>query len=183
MQFAQRGSQLLMHQRRQSLMMLQPSLVHMQYMQFAAFERLVKQQKERGELLPFTINNLWDNPGARQKRRRVGRGPGSTKGKTSGRGHKGQYARSGGSINRGFEGGQTPMAQRFPKYGFRKHRFGATGSKELEQLNLGKVAYHIEKGDLDTSKTITMQDLFQAGALSQIKHGVKLLSKGSDKFR
>jgi ribosomal protein L15 len=74
------------------------------------------------------------------------------------------------------------MATRFPKYGFRKHRFNADGSKELESFNLGKLAYHIEKGDLDPSYTITMQDLFNAGALSQIKHGVKLLSKGADKF-
>ena len=56
-------------------------------------------------MLPFNLGNIWDNPGARKEKRRVGRGPGSTKGKTCGRGHKGTYARSGGKINRGFEGG------------------------------------------------------------------------------
>jgi large subunit ribosomal protein L15 len=57
------------------------------------------------KLMPFTTNYLWDNPGARRIKKQLGRGPGSGKGKTSGRGHKGTYARSGGSINRGFEGG------------------------------------------------------------------------------
>ncbi len=69
--------------------------------------------------LPFTANNVWDNPGARRIPKQVGRGPGSNKGKTSGRGMKGTYQRSGGFINRGFEGGQAPMSKRFPKRGFR----------------------------------------------------------------
>ena len=102
-------------------------------------------------LLPFNCSNIWDNPGSKKEKRRVGRGPGSTKGKTCGRGHKGTYARSGGKINRGFEGGQSPLHKRFPKFGFRKYRFNAKTSQELEYLNLGKLAYHIEKGHLDTS--------------------------------
>lgn len=81
---------------------------------------------------------------------------------------------------RGFEGGQSHLAKRFPKYGFRKNRFN--NDKTLEQLNLGKVAYYIEKGMLDINKTITMRDLVEVGALSKINHGVKLLGKGKDKF-
>lgn len=103
--------------------------------------RLQKQQEATGELLPFTVNNLWDNPGARREKKRVGRGPGSGLGKTSGAGHKGQYARAGGTINRGFEGGQSGHHKRFPKIGFSKNRFN-TGT-HLTQLNLGMLAYHI----------------------------------------
>lgn len=62
-------------------------------------------EKKTLNLLPFTANTVWDNIGSRKKAKRVGRGPGSGLGKTSGRGHKGTYARSGGQINRGFEGG------------------------------------------------------------------------------
>lgn len=98
--------------------------------------------------MPFTPNNLWDNPGARRTKKRIGRGPGSGLGKTAGKGHKGQYARSGGTIARGFEGGQSNLTRRFPKFGFRKNRFNR--DNDLTQLNLGKLAYHIEKGHIDT---------------------------------
>ena len=124
---------------------------------------------------------MWDNPGARRDRKRIGRGPGSGLGKTAGAGHKGQYARSGGTIARGFEGGQSNLTRRFPKLGFRKHRFNR--DPELSQLNLGKLAYHIEKGHIATNDgTITMKDLVEAGVLSKVQNGVKLLGKGSDKF-
>ena len=131
-------------------------------------------------MLPFTANNLWDNPGARRDRKRIGRGPGSGLGKTAGKGHKGQYARSGGTIGRGFEGGQSDLMKRFPKLGFRKHRFNK--DIELTQLNLGKLAYHIEKGHIDTDKPITMKNLIDGGVLSKINNGVKLLARGGDKF-
>ena len=72
------------------------------------------------------------------------------------------------------------MHKRFPKVGFSKNRFNR--SEILTQLNLGKLAYHIEKGNLDTSKTIQMRDLLEAGVVSKIVHGVKLLSKGVEKF-
>ena len=72
------------------------------------------------------------------------------------------------------------MMKRFPKLGFRKHRFNR--DTELEQLNLGKLAYHIEKGHIDTEKPISMKDLIDGGVLSKISNGVKLLGKGSDKF-
>ena len=138
-------------------------------------------QQERSQtLLPFTVNNLWDNAGARRTKKRIGRGPGSGLGKTAGKGHKGQYARTGGTIARGFEGGQSDMARRFPKYGFRKDRFNR--DPELTQLNLGKLAYHIEKGHVDASQPITMKALIDGGVLSKINKGVKLLAKGEDKF-
>lgn len=72
------------------------------------------------------------------------------------------------------------MMKRFPKFGFRKHRFNR--DPELSALNLGKLAYHIEKGHVNTEGTITMKDLVDAGVLSKINNGVKILGKGSDKF-
>ena len=72
------------------------------------------------------------------------------------------------------------MMRRFPKFGFRKHRFNR--DPELEKLNLGVLAYHVEKGNLDTSAPISMKDLVDAGVLSKINKGVKLLGKGADKF-
>ena len=72
------------------------------------------------------------------------------------------------------------MTRRFPKYGFRKHRFNR--DPELTPLNLGDLAYHIEKGHVDTSKPITMKDLVDSGVVSKINNGVKLLGKGSIKF-
>lgn len=72
------------------------------------------------------------------------------------------------------------MMKRFPKLGFRKHRFNK--DIELTQLNLGKLAYHIEKGHIDTEKPITMKNLIDSGVLSKINNGVKLLARGSDKF-
>ena len=71
--------------------------------------RLQTEQLSSSTLLPFTVNNLWDNPGARRQAKRIGRGPGSGLGKTSGMGHKGKFARAGGTVNRGFEGGQSGL--------------------------------------------------------------------------
>ena len=148
---------------------------------FFAINRLQMEQEASGVLLPFTLNNLWDNDGARRVRRRLGRGPGSGLGKTSGRGHKGTFARAGGTVNRGFEGGQSGLHKRFPKFGQSKNRFN--NGENLEQLNLGKLAYHIEKGHLDTTKPIQMRHLLEAGVVSKVKDGIKLLSKGSSKFQ
>mmetsp|Transcript_30637 Transcript_30637/g.37870 ORF Transcript_30637/g.37870 Transcript_30637/m.37870 type:complete len:101 (+) Transcript_30637:345-647(+) len=72
------------------------------------------------------------------------------------------------------------MMRRFPKFGFRKNRFNR--NPELEKLNLGSLAYHIEKGHLNPDEPITMRGLVEAGVLSKITKGVKLLGKGSDKF-
>lgn len=94
---------------------------------------------------------------------------------------KGMYARAGGQVNRGFEGGQSNLAKRFPKRGFKPNKFNI--KRPLEQLNLGKLAYYISKGELDVTKTITMKHLLECGCLSQIKYGVKVLSKGAEKLK
>jgi ribosomal protein L15 len=70
---------------------------------------------------------------------------------------KGMHARAGGQVNRGFEGGQANLAKRFPKRGFKSNKFNI--KKPLEQLNLGKLAYYISKGEIDATKTITMKDI------------------------
>eukprot|EP00884_Botryococcus_braunii_P005661 jgi/Botrbrau1/15096/Bobra.0255s0009.1 len=126
-----------------------------------------------------TLNNLRDNPGATHSRKRVGRGIGSGLGKTSGRGHKGQKARTGRKPKIGFEGGQTPLRMRVPKRGFH-NRFKV----EWTHLNLRRVAERIEQGRLEPSRTITMKELVQAGAVGKkIKHGVKLLAGGARFFK
>lgn len=141
---------------------------------------LSEYQDEKKVLLPFTTQYLWNNVGQRTVYKIVGRGPGSGLGKNSGRGMKGMYARAGGQVNRGFEGGSSNLAKRFPKRGFKGNTFNI--KQNLEQLNLGKLAYYISKGDLDATKTITMKDLLQCGCFSSIKFGVKVLSKGAEKI-
>ena len=142
---------------------------------------LSEYQEEKKVLLPFTTQYLWNNVGARTVYKKVGRGPGSGLGKHAGRGMKGMYARAGGQVNRGFEGGQSNLAKRFPKRGFKGNTFNI--KQNLEQLNLGKLAYYISKGDLDATKVITMKDLLHCGCFSSIKFGVKVLSKGADKIK
>ena len=131
------------------------------------------------------LNNLQDNPGAIKKKRRVGRGIGSSKGKTSGRGHKGQKARSGGNIHPTFEGGQTKFYKLLPKRGFRNKRHALN----MLPLNLGTLQNYIDMGrlpDIDEKKAWTLRDLQQAGVvrLSGVKHqGVKLLANGSEQLK
>eukprot|EP00890_Picochlorum_soloecismus_P006168 jgi/Picsp_1/6552/NSC_03895-R1_protein len=124
----------------------------------------------------IALNTLRDNPGATQQRRRVGRGIGSSKGKTAGRGHKGQKARSGGGPKVGFEGGQTPMRLRVPKKGFR-NRF----SRTYDPLGLDRLAEWIEQNRLDPSRVITMKALRDSGAVRRkIRDGVKLLAPSNE---
>jgi len=130
------------------------------------------------EVPAFTPNTMSDNPGARKTRKRVGRGPGSGLGKTCGRGMNGQNARSGGGTRPNFEGGQTPLTKRIPKWGFNQSPF----TKPLNILSVGKLFYYIEKGRIDTSKPITMKELFEAGVFSKIEWGVKLLAGGAQKI-
>jgi large subunit ribosomal protein L15 len=127
---------------------------------------------------PITSFNLRDNPGAKKERIRVGRGPGSGKGKTSGRGHKGYLAHVG-NINRHYEGGQTPITRSLPKFGFRRPK---KVREDYDYVNLGQIIYLVLKGRLDTSKTITIKDLAWSGAVSNPKKGVKVLSRGSEKL-
>ena len=129
-------------------------------------------------ILPLKPNTLSDNYGARYKSKKLGRGRASGVGKTSGRGHKGQNARTGGPQPPRFEGGQTPISMRIPKWGMNRTAFATP----LDPLNFSKLYYYIEKGRIDTSKPITIRDMFESGIYSRIKHGVKLLARGLDKI-
>ncbi|WP_375195175.1 50S ribosomal protein L15 [Sphingobium sp.] len=118
------------------------------------------------------LNELNDNPGARKGRMRVGRGIGSGKGKTAGRGQKGAKARSGVSIN-GFEGGQMPLHMRLPKRGFNN-----IFAKDYAIVNLGAVQKAIDAGKLDANATIDHAALKAAALARGGKDGVRLLAKG-----
>ena len=118
------------------------------------------------------LNLVKDNPGATKNAKRVGRGIGSGTGKTSGRGHKGQKARSGVSIN-GFEGGQMPIHRRLPKRGF-KNVF----RKNYVEVNLGRLQAAIDAGKLDAGKPVDTAALLAAGVISKPRDGVRILAKG-----
>ncbi len=118
------------------------------------------------------LHELRDNPGATKREKRVGRGPGSGKGKTCGRGIKGQKARAGTSIN-AFEGGQMPIYRRLPKRGF-----NAPNPKEYAIVNLGAIARFIEAGKIDPSQPITEEVLVSVGLVRRRKDGIRVLAKG-----
>ncbi len=118
------------------------------------------------------LNEISDNPAARKAPMRVGRGPGSGKGKTSGRGQKGQKSRSGVSI-KGFEGGQMSLARRLPKRGF-KNIF----RKHYNAVNVGRLQIAIDSGKLDASGVINAESLKAAGVIRRLLDGVRLLGKG-----
>jgi large subunit ribosomal protein L15 len=122
------------------------------------------------------LNEIADKPGARKARMRIGRGIGSGKGKTGGRGGKGQTARAGVSI-KGFEGGQMPLHRRLPKRGFRNTPFAT----RLNEVNLGRVQLAIDAGKLDAGATVDAAALVKAGVLRRAKDGVRLLGKGEIK--
>jgi large subunit ribosomal protein L15 len=119
------------------------------------------------------LNDIRDNDGARKSRMRVGRGIGSGKGKTAGRGQKGAKARSGVSVN-GFEGGQMPLHMRIPKRGFNN-----IFAKDFAEVNLGLVQKAIEAGKLDAGQPIDHAALKAAGLARGGKDGVRLLGKGT----
>ena len=118
------------------------------------------------------LHDIKDNDGARPARMRVGRGIGSGKGKQSGRGGKGQTARSGVRI-KGFEGGQMPLHRRLPKRGF-----NPVDPRDLNEVNLGRVQSAIDAGKLDASQPVTVEALVAAGVCARVRDGVKLLGKG-----
>ena len=118
------------------------------------------------------LNELRDNDGANQKKKRVGRGPGSGKGKTAGRGIKGQKSRSGVALN-GYEGGQMPLYQRLPKRGFNK-----PNRKKYAVMNLGLVQKFIDAGKLDAKAEITEDVLVTSGLVRRKLDGVRILAKG-----
>ena len=123
------------------------------------------------------LNELSDNPGARKNRTRVGRGMSSGKGKTSGAGQKGQKSRTGVSI-KGFEGGQMPLYQRLPKRGFTNH-----SSKTFAELNLSRLQEAIDTKKLDAKKAIDAATLKEAGVITHISDGVRLLGNGELKAK
>jgi len=141
------------------------------------FASLVQIDEKRKQALDIHLSNIRDNPGSRPKATRVGRGPGSTKGKTAGRGMKGQNKRSGGGVRLGFEGGQTPFYLRIPKQG-PPNPF----KKPLDSLNLDRLQYWISTGRIDPEKPITMKVLRDSACVTGFKHGVKLLARGSELF-
>ena len=123
------------------------------------------------------LNELHDNPGAAKKQKRVARGPGSGKGKTAGRGIKGQKSRSGVAIG-GYEGGQMPLYRRLPKRGFNK-----PNQLRFAVINLGLIEKFIGLGKLDASGEITEDALVAAGLTSHKRDGIRILNKGEFKSK
>ena len=123
------------------------------------------------------LNDIRDNEGSSKERMRVGRGIGSGKGKQSGRGGKGQTARSGVRI-KGFEGGQMPLHRRLPKRGF-----NAPFSTDYNEVNLGRLQQAVDAGKLDAGKPVTLEALIAAGVCVKARDGVKILGNGELKAK
>jgi len=124
------------------------------------------------------LNDIRDNEGANPSRKRVGRGIGSGKGKTAGRGVKGQKSRSGVAIS-GFEGGQMPIYRRLPKRGFSNAMF----SKDYNIVSLGRIQQAVDAGKLDAKEAVTAEALVAAGVIRRVKDGVRVLSDGELKAK
>jgi len=123
------------------------------------------------------LNELRDRKGARKARKRVGRGPGSGTGKTSGRGNKGQKSRSGVSLL-GFEGGQMPLYRRLPKRGFNN-----PFTKDFAELTIGNLERAVAKGVVDAKKPVTEEALLVSGLVRKSRNGVRLLATGELKTK
>ena len=123
------------------------------------------------------LTDLKDKAGASKVGKRVGRGIGSGKGKTAGRGVKGQKARSGVAV-KGFEGGQMPLHRRLPKRGFTN-----VFAKTLNEVNLGRIQEAIDVGKLEAGATVDVAALVKAGVLRRAKDGVRLLGMGEIKSK
>jgi large subunit ribosomal protein L15 len=123
------------------------------------------------------LSDIADNAGSRKKRMRVGRGIGSGKGKTSGRGGKGQTARSGVRI-KGFEGGQMPLHRRLPKRGFNN-----IFRLDFAEINLDRLQQAIDAKLVDVKETVTAESLVKTGVLRRAKDGVRLLGRGELKAK
>ncbi len=119
------------------------------------------------------LNEIRDNPGAHYRAKQIGRGIGSGKGKTSGRGGKGQTARTGVALN-GFEGGQTPLHRRLPKRGFDNRMF----RPDFTVVNLGRVQKALDEGKLNAEAMLDGAALVASGILRRQRDGVRLLAKG-----
>ena len=123
------------------------------------------------------LHEIRDNEGANRKKKRVARGPGSGKGKTAGRGIKGQTSRSGVALN-GYEGGQMPLYRRLPKRGFT-----APNAKEFAVVNLGQIQTFIDAGKLDATAPVTEDALVAAGVVRRKLDGIRVLAKGELKAK
>lgn len=123
------------------------------------------------------LNELRDNEGARYQSKRLGRGIGSGKGKTSGKGVKGQTSRTGVAIN-GFEGGQMPIYRRLPKRGFHN-----PNAKHFAVINLGRLQKAIDEKRIDAKKPINAEALAAAGLIGKVLDGVRLLGHGEIKAK
>ena len=123
------------------------------------------------------LHEIRDNDGANRTKKRVARGPGSGKGKTAGRGIKGQKSRSGVALN-GYEGGQMPLYRRLPKRGFTK-----PNAKKFAVINLGQLQTFIDSGKLDAKADVTEDALVEAGVVRRKLDGVRLLAKGELKAK
>lgn len=123
------------------------------------------------------LHEIRDNDGANRTKKRVARGPGSGKGKTAGRGIKGQKSRSGVALN-GYEGGQMPLYRRLPKRGFTK-----PNAKKFAVINLGQIQTFIDSGKLDAKADVTEDALVEAGIVRRKLDGVRLLGKGELKAK
>ena len=123
------------------------------------------------------LNELAPRPGSHKSRMRVGRGPGSGKGKTAGRGVKGQKARTGHGMNQ-FEGGQMPIHMRMPKRGFNN-----PFAKKLVEVNLWRLAQAIDAGKLDAQQPVDAGALLKAGVIRRARDGVRLLGQGELKTK
>lgn len=123
------------------------------------------------------LNEIRDNEGSTKNRMRVGRGIGSGKGKTGGRGVKGQTSRTGVAI-KGFEGGQMPLHRRLPKRGFNK-----PNAIELNEVNIGRIQQAVDAGKLDKSAPVTNEALVAAGVVSKPRDGLKILGVGELKAK
>ena len=123
------------------------------------------------------LNELAPRPGSTKNRTRVGRGPGSGKGKTAGRGVKGQKARSGVAIA-GFEGGQMPLHMRMPKRGFKN-----PNRLQFAEVNLWRIEQAIAAGKLDAKTAMDADVLIAAGVVRRKKDGLRLLGKGEIKSK
>lgn len=123
------------------------------------------------------LHEIRDNDGANRKKKRVARGPGSGKGKTAGRGIKGQKSRSGVALN-GYEGGQMPLYRRLPKRGFTK-----PNAKSFAVVNLGQIQSFIDAGKLDGKADVTEDALVASGLVRRKLDGIRLLAKGELKAK
>ncbi len=119
------------------------------------------------------LHELHDNPGATKKKKRVARGPGSGKGKTAGRGIKGQKSRSGVALN-AYEGGQMPLYMRLPKRGF-----NVPNPNHYAATNIGLIQKFIDAGKIDAKKPITEDSLVECGLIRRKLDGIRVLAKGA----